>query len=103
MSTVNNGPQIVRTGMILDLDASSANSYGPIKAEVLVVAGGGGGGMDMGGGGGGGAVETCCDSLAELNTALNFWPAADVSPPATARVLASLARTAACCIACLVK
>ena len=56
MSTVNNGPQIVRTGMILDLDASSANSYGPIKAEVLVVAGGGGGGMDMGGGGGGGGV-----------------------------------------------
>ena len=56
MSTVTGGPQIVRTGLILDLDASSANSYGPIKAEVLVVAGGGGGGMDMGGGGGGGGV-----------------------------------------------
>jgi hypothetical protein len=56
MSTVNNGPQIVRSGLVLDLDASSANSYGPIKAEVLVVAGGGGGGMDMGGGGGGGGV-----------------------------------------------
>ena len=56
MSTVNNGPQIVRTGLVLNLDASSANSYGPIKAEVLVVAGGGGGGMDMGGGGGGGGV-----------------------------------------------
>ena len=56
MSTVTGGPRIVRSGLVLDLDASSANSYGPIKAEVLVVAGGGGGGMDMGGGGGGGGV-----------------------------------------------
>ena len=56
MSTVNNGPQIVRNGLILDLDASSANSYGPIRAEVLVVAGGGAGGGYHGGGGGAGGV-----------------------------------------------
>ena len=56
MSTVTGGPQIVRTGLILDLDASSANSYGPIKAEVLVVAGGGAGGGYHGGGGGAGGV-----------------------------------------------
>ena len=47
------GPQIVKNGLVLALDAAEANSYGPIKAEVLVVAGGGGGGSDMGGGGGG--------------------------------------------------
>ena len=29
MSTVNNGPQIVRTGLILDLDASYMRSYSP--------------------------------------------------------------------------
>ena len=56
MSTVTGGPQIVRNGLILDLDASSANSYGPIKAEVLVVAGGGAGGGYHGGGGGAGGV-----------------------------------------------
>ena len=56
MSTVNNGPQIVRSGLVLNLDASSANSYGPIKAEVLVVAGGGAGGGYHGGGGGAGGV-----------------------------------------------
>mgnify|MGYP000323999724 CR=1 FL=1 len=50
------GPQIVKNGLVLALDAAEANSYGPIKAEVLVVAGGGGGGSDMGGGGGGGGV-----------------------------------------------
>jgi hypothetical protein len=56
MSTVTGGPKIVKSGLILDLDASSANSYGPIKAEVLVVAGGGAGGGYHGGGGGGGGV-----------------------------------------------
>ena len=56
MSTVTGGPQIVRSGLVLDLDASSANSYGPIKAEVLVVAGGGAGGGYHGGGGGAGGV-----------------------------------------------
>ena len=56
MSTVNNGPQIVRNGLVLNLDASSANSYGPIRAEVLVVAGGGAGGGYHGGGGGAGGV-----------------------------------------------
>jgi hypothetical protein len=50
------GPQIVKNGLVLALDAAEANSYGPIKAEVLIVAGGGGGGSDMGGGGGGGGV-----------------------------------------------
>ena len=50
------GPKIVTNGLVLALDAAEANSYGPIKAEVLVVAGGGGGGSDMGGGGGGGGV-----------------------------------------------
>ena len=29
MSTVNNGPQIVRTGLILDLDAGYMRSYSP--------------------------------------------------------------------------
>jgi hypothetical protein len=29
MSTVNNGPQIVRTGLVLDLDASHIRSYSP--------------------------------------------------------------------------
>ena len=61
MSTVNNGPQIVRSGLILDLDASSRKSYPAI--EVLIVAGGGSGGVDNGGGGGGGGV---------ISTALNI-------------------------------
>ena len=30
MSTVNNGPQKVRSGLILDLDASSVTSYSAI-------------------------------------------------------------------------
>jgi len=30
MSTVNNGPQIVRNGLVLDLDASSVTSYSAI-------------------------------------------------------------------------
>ena len=29
MSTVNNGPQIVRSGLVLDLDASYMRSYSP--------------------------------------------------------------------------
>ena len=61
MSTVNNGPQIVRNGLVLDLDASSRKSYPAI--EVLIVAGGGSGGVDNGGGGGGGGV---------ISTALNI-------------------------------
>ena len=54
MSTVNSGPQIVRNGLVLNLDASSRRSYPAI--EVLIVAGGGSGGVDDGGGGGGGGV-----------------------------------------------
>jgi len=61
MSTVNNGPQIVRSGLVLDLDASSRKSYPAIEA--LIVAGGGSGGVDNGGGGGGGGV---------ISTALNI-------------------------------
>jgi hypothetical protein len=61
MSTVNNGPQIVRNGLVLDLDASSRKSYPAIEA--LIVAGGGSGGVDNGGGGGGGGV---------ISTALNI-------------------------------
>ena len=49
------GPQIVKNGLVLALDAAEANSYGPIKAEVLIVAGGGGGGGSYGAAGGGGA------------------------------------------------
>ena len=64
MSTVNNGPQIVRSGLILDLDASSRKSYPAI--EVLIVAGGGSGGVDNGGGGGGGGVI-----LTGLNISVN--------------------------------
>ena len=44
MSTVNNGPQIVRTGLILDLDASSVTSYSAIavyKVECYSTFGGG--------------------------------------------------------------
>jgi hypothetical protein len=61
MSTVNNGPQIVRSGLVLNLDASSRKSYPAIEA--LIVAGGGSGGVDNGGGGGGGGV---------ISTALNI-------------------------------
>jgi hypothetical protein len=61
MSTVNNGPQIVRSGLALSLDASSRKSYPAIEA--LIVAGGGSGGVDNGGGGGGGGV---------ISTALNI-------------------------------
>jgi len=64
MSTVNNGPQIVRNGLVLNLDASSRKSYPVI--EVLIVAGGGSGGVDNGGGGGGGGVI-----LTGLNIAVN--------------------------------
>lgn len=64
MSTVNNGSQIVRDGLVLDLDASSRKSYPAI--EVLIVAGGGSGGVDNGGGGGGGGVI-----LTGLNIAVN--------------------------------
>ena len=44
MSTVNNGPQIVRSGLILDLDASSVPSYSAIsvyKVECYSTFGGG--------------------------------------------------------------
>ena len=44
MSTVNNGPQIVRNGLILDLDASSVTSYSAIsvyKVECYSTFGGG--------------------------------------------------------------
>jgi hypothetical protein len=61
MSTVNNGPQIVTNGLVLNLDASSRKSYPAIEA--LIVAGGGSGGVDNGGGGGGGGV---------ISTALNI-------------------------------
>jgi len=64
MSTVNNGPQIVRNGLVLDLDASSRRSYPAI--ETLIVAGGGSGGVDNGGGGGGGGVI-----LTGLNISVN--------------------------------
>ena len=60
------GPKIVTNGLVLALDAAEANSYGPIKAEVLVVAGGGGGGGGHGAAGGGGAGGLVYHSAKEI-------------------------------------
>ena len=63
------GPKIVTNGLVLALDAAEANSYGPIKAEVLVVAGGGaGGGYHGGGGGAGGVLYTSNYTIARNTT-----------------------------------
>jgi hypothetical protein len=53
----SSNPQILRDGLILNLDAADVTSRRTINSvEVMVVGGGGGGGMDIGGGGGGGGV-----------------------------------------------
>jgi hypothetical protein len=69
MSTVNNGPQIVTNGLVLNLDASSRKSYPAIEA--LIVAGGGSGGVDNGGGGGGGGVISTA-LIISVNTAYSI-------------------------------